>query len=378
MKLGSVVWISGYSSSGKTTVSRLVAHKLRKLNYNVILLDGDELRSIFSFKWGYTRADRVELAKVYFRLCRHLSSQGFTVVIAAVALYEEVYDWIQENISNVYIYYLEVPESVRRHRDSIGKNIYSHGTDLENIYDGPGPMAITISNSSGVNPNDVALTIVDKITTNQSVVHAKYGRNKHWQEYYQSKTAPTDASSFAYYVSNESDNKSKLLDVGCGNGRDSKYFAKIGMKVIAIDMSEAAINFARESCRGLDIKFHCGSILTLTPVQPSFDVIYSRFVLHAMPVEEEISLLNTAYRLLVDGGAIYIECRSINDPLSRKGEVISSTERIFGHYRRFIVKEELLDRLETIGYRIVFETEATGVSDFGDDKPVVIRVKAIK
>ena len=74
LREGRVVWITGYSSAGKTTVGRLVEAELRRRNHSTVLLDGDDLRSIFSGRWGYDRADRVELARVYFRLCSHLAS----------------------------------------------------------------------------------------------------------------------------------------------------------------------------------------------------------------------------------------------------------------------------------------------------------------
>ena len=81
-----VIWIKGFSASGKTTVARKVEFLLKKSGHKIIALDGDELRNIFGNKWGYDKDSREELASAYFRLCSHLSSQGFTVVISAVAL----------------------------------------------------------------------------------------------------------------------------------------------------------------------------------------------------------------------------------------------------------------------------------------------------
>src|SRR5688572_26059917 len=83
-----VVWITGYSASGKTTVGRRVELMLRERETSAVFLDGDDLRSILSHKWGYTREDRVGLARVYFRLCSLLASQGIMVVISAVAMYD--------------------------------------------------------------------------------------------------------------------------------------------------------------------------------------------------------------------------------------------------------------------------------------------------
>jgi hypothetical protein len=97
-----------------------------------------------------------------------------------------------------------------------------------------------------------------------------------------------------------------------------------------------------------------------------------------MPLDEEIETLQSSYEFLKKGGSIYIECRSINDPLARSGEIISPTERIGGHYRRFIIIDELIDRLTKYGYGIVDKIESNGLAVFGEEDPVVIRITAIK
>ena len=120
-----VIWITGYSGSGKTTVARQVEKILRQRNPPTVLLDGDDLRNIFAEKWGYARSDRIDLARVYFRLCSYLSSQGFTVILAAVAMYDEVRDWIRAHIPNVVEVFLDVPVEERLRRDKLSKNVYS-------------------------------------------------------------------------------------------------------------------------------------------------------------------------------------------------------------------------------------------------------------
>ena len=55
-----VIWITGFSAAGKTTVGRRVAAELQALGLPTIFLDGDDLRSILGSSWGYERepADR--------------------------------------------------------------------------------------------------------------------------------------------------------------------------------------------------------------------------------------------------------------------------------------------------------------------------------
>jgi 2-polyprenyl-3-methyl-5-hydroxy-6-metoxy-1,4-benzoquinol methylase len=147
--------------------------------------------------------------------------------------------------------------------------------------------------------------------------------------------------------------------------------------VTAIDLSDAAIRKCRREHGHLDIRFLAGKIGQLSgELAGPFDVVYSRFVLHAMPLEEEIEVLQTVFGHLRPGGLLHIECRSINDPMAREGEVISPTERIHGHYRRFIVMEGLEARLHHAGFEILESIESNGLAVFGDQDPVVIRIAA--
>ena len=130
-----VIWISGYSSSGKTTVGRKVEYKLRNSGLRTVFLDGDDLRSIFANRWGFGRDDRIELAKIYFRFCSHLAAQGFTIVISAVAMYDEVRQWLHDNVPASVEVYLDVPESVRRRRDALTKGVYAKNPFGKDLYD---------------------------------------------------------------------------------------------------------------------------------------------------------------------------------------------------------------------------------------------------
>lgn len=373
---GRVVWITGYSSAGKTTVGRLVEAELRRRNHSTVLLDGDDLRSIFSGRWGYDRADRVELARVYFRLCSHLASQGHVVVIAAVALYEEARGWLKENVPGVLEVFLDVPEAERRLRDSAGKNVYAKAGDMSAMYDGPGENALRLENHGGATPEEMARRIIAAFDE-QSTSTASYGRQSHWGDYYSKAQVPAEPSPFAREVAGRLDPRSRLLEVGCGNGRDSAFFWSLGHQVVALDASEAAVKLAGTAHGDTDIDFRHGPLPSVAPeLEPGFDAIYSRFVLHAMPLREEEELLDAATDLLRPHGRMFVECRSINDPMARLGEVISPTERIHGHYRRFIVKDELLERLSARGLQIESEVESNGLAVHGSDDPVVIRVVA--
>ena len=72
----------------------------------------------------------------------------------------------------------------------------------------------------------------------------------YWNTYYNKKLELDYPSNFARDIVKNLKKGSVLIDLGCGNGRDSLFFAENGLNVIAIDMSEAAITKLRKTCIG--------------------------------------------------------------------------------------------------------------------------------
>ena len=97
-----------------------------------------------------------------------------------------------------------------------------------------------------------------------------------------------------------------------------------------------------------------------------------------MTLNEEIATLKISYELLNKDGQFFVECRSIKDPLLHKGEILSHTERVDGHYRRFVILEEFKQRLVQVGFEVVKTIESNGLAKFKEEDPVIIRVNAIK
>ena len=201
----------------------------------------------------------------------------------------------------------------------------------------------------------------------------------HWDEYYKKDNIPDYPSPFAEYVANILSNQQTILEVGCGNGRDAKFLASQGHLVTGLDRSGEAIELCKKLYSVESLEFFFGTITDIEKInKKKYDLIYSRFVIHAMSLNEEIKTLNMSHKLLNKDGQFFVECRSINDPLSRKGDILSNTERIEGHYRRFIILEEFKQRLVQVGFKIIKTIESNGLAKFGKDDPVVIRIHAIK
>ncbi|OMG56834.1 adenylyl-sulfate kinase [Azonexus hydrophilus] len=119
-----VIWITGLSGAGKSSLASELVPRLRAEGKAVIQLDGDELRDVFGAAAtnarNHGREGRLELAMQYANLCRIISSQGITVVIATISLFREVHDWNRKNLPGYFEVYLKVPLEELRRRDPKG------------------------------------------------------------------------------------------------------------------------------------------------------------------------------------------------------------------------------------------------------------------
>ena len=77
---GGVVWLTGLSASGKTTIACQVERELFDKGYNVFMLDGDNLRDGLNFNLGFTKEDRHENIRRAGEVAAILSSSGFIVI----------------------------------------------------------------------------------------------------------------------------------------------------------------------------------------------------------------------------------------------------------------------------------------------------------
>lgn len=203
----------------------------------------------------------------------------------------------------------------------------------------------------------------------------------YWDEYYKGGYALHDKSKFAEFVSDFIKNEKTLLDCGCGNGRDSIFFASNGLHVSGVDASVESINMLKASSDGMNnIEAICGDFVADTKVwKRKYDCVYSRFSLHAISKAQQQIFLKNTYNSLPYGGRLFIEVRSINDDLYGKGEKIGEDEFFFdGHYRRFLRLEQLADNIERLGFAIEYCAERKEFAKYKDQNPPIIRVVAKK
>ena len=78
-----ILWITGISGSGKTTIGKSFYKKFKKKNKNTIFLDGDEFRSLFGNDLKYSIKDRDKNAQRMTAFVKYLSNQKINLIISA-------------------------------------------------------------------------------------------------------------------------------------------------------------------------------------------------------------------------------------------------------------------------------------------------------
>ncbi|MGP8078430.1 MAG: adenylyl-sulfate kinase [Thermoplasmata archaeon] len=118
---GFVAWIEGLPCAGKTTLSRSVAERLRAAGSKVEILDGDEVRRMFSPELGFSRKDREFHARRVSYVARMLARNGVAVLVAMITPYETSRQAARATVGSRFEeVWLRCPVEICRQRDTKG------------------------------------------------------------------------------------------------------------------------------------------------------------------------------------------------------------------------------------------------------------------
>ncbi len=200
----------------------------------------------------------------------------------------------------------------------------------------------------------------------------------YWEKYYNTNRNPSKCSNFAKFVLPFLSPGKQLTELGCGNAKDSIFFAQNGIKVLGIDQCTEELAFLNKQFKDeYDISFLSKDMTRLDDL-PKSDYVYSRFTLHAIDLEGEKRVLQWVAENLLVNGLFFIEVRSVNDELYGQGKALPDNAYFSDHYRRFLVINELIKRLKKVDLKILYKLESKGLAPYKDEDPSVIRIIAIK
>lgn len=97
----------------------------------------------------------------------------------------------------------------------------------------------------------------------------------------------------------------RLLEIGCGEGRDAVFFARNGFQVTAFDLAESGLEKARQLAerQHVEVNFFCADLLQFRVEEP-FDLIYSSGVFHHIPPRLRQEVFSGYKSCVLPGGAV--------------------------------------------------------------------------
>jgi SAM-dependent methyltransferase len=102
----------------------------------------------------------------------------------------------------------------------------------------------------------------------------------------------------------------RVLELGCGNGRNASYLAGLGCTVDAVDFSAQAIDWARARAEsaGVPVSFQQCSIFDAAVTSGSYDLVYDSGCFHHLPPHRRKDYVDLVHRALKPGGGYGLVC----------------------------------------------------------------------
>ena len=159
--LGAILWLTGLSGAGKTTIAKGVVQQLQIRGCRVELLDGDVVRTNLSKGLGFSKEDRDTNVRRIGFVADLLSRNGVVAIAAAISPYRQVRDQLRRTTTNFVEVYVHAPLSVCESRDVKGLYAKARAGQIQNF------TGISDPYEEPLNPEIICMT--DKFTVSQCV-----------------------------------------------------------------------------------------------------------------------------------------------------------------------------------------------------------------
>lgn len=172
-----LLWFTGLSGSGKSTIANMVEKKLHALGHHSFLLDGDNVRHGLNKDLSFTEADRIENIRRIGEVAKLMTDAGLIVLTAFISPFKADRDMVRAMMPHGEFIeiFVNTPIEIAEQRDVKGLYKKARAGELKNFtgidspYEEPTAPDIRID-TIRISPEDAAELIVDRVIGGWSYV----------------------------------------------------------------------------------------------------------------------------------------------------------------------------------------------------------------
>ena len=166
----SLLWFTGLSGSGKSTIANLVEKKLHRMNRHSFLLDGDNVRHGLNRDLGFTEADRIENIRRVGEVAKLMTDAGLIVITAFISPFKAEREMVRKMLpkGEFLEIFIDTPLAEAERRDVKGLYKKARSGQLKNFtgidspYEAPEAPEIRID-TTAMTPEEAADLIIDRL-----------------------------------------------------------------------------------------------------------------------------------------------------------------------------------------------------------------------
>jgi len=130
-----VLWLTGLSGAGKSTIANAVERKLARMNRHTFLLDGDNVRHGLNRDLGFTDADRVENIRRVGEVAKLMTDAGLIVITAFISPFRAEREMMRQMMApgEFLEVYIDTPLAEAEARDPKGLYAKARSGELKNF-----------------------------------------------------------------------------------------------------------------------------------------------------------------------------------------------------------------------------------------------------